>query len=1379
MAGCDPKLNNCEKTGTGPSCSQDSEAGGLARKKCLDTVKENCETKIDTCLQECVENPIERENKDAKDAADQADEEAKARGKALEKCMESSESFKRTKQMYDYMTQQQSEYFRMMCNLYATNTEGFPSVTDVTPCSYKHMRGNRNFRAFGGLPDGEKPAWWSYSMTEAQYKSTLDYYIKQVADLAQQLKDICPNAVADDDRDPENPCREKQARAGNIEIVNCMADCYVQGISDCRTDHCYCGSYKCPAGQLESASHGGFGDPGPLENGKDPRITPKQMTLTLSAYEQPLELVYTRSFMPGNIIWMSPIGEERITRQDKTWDADKNKYVNQTTITINNYLSFHMLLCAGPIEAISRIWMDNRLIYDKSEGSDVVVDGQERLQLLMHAGSEAQGVFEGEANQEGFGRVPANRGNAGLIVHNLNVSTFTQFPAFRVEVVKSASDDSPAIASEVMDDLTGDIVKFDIAARRIAISTDDGVRYLDLDTLEEVRDTLIADARVSTDLPNVITYDGAEFSIYDVTFSELIAGPVAEEVPADLLIDALWTNDFNSLDHYLVTANTAGQIYFYKIRDSSPQEPLWYWQFDPGMGGLPTHMWVQDYLHTETTSTLVAQSSLFVAMRPDGDEIEVLYSFGHSTDAARETFENDGTFTVYADTEWAGATSISILGILPVERDGTTVLFLDVDGQHKIVKYNPLAATRVVWSLDTEELPDFGSRPTGRPGTYAIFKFVRTDGLVGVLDTDNGTLSLEDLGTPAIHATIQAQFYDAQIGRLTYFTDGDAFYQISMDRVLVEFETLADVVRDVMTRSGLDANLYDVSDLEAVEITGYRSGPAMTSRAILEPLFEVYPVGSFLDYGLHFRRKQSGDEVTINTDHMDQPFSFTRNLTAYDLKSASLTYYSDNQDGVEATQMFALPDDAFSGREQIIETYTVLETDDYMRSLAEMRVFATQENDLTARLRLPPRYLRLTPADQAFVEQFYRVATTTLGADLSIEMALELDNKGKYEDFVDVPGVGSFGRFISETEIEPISYPVSKIMRCHSPRATFSGCVYFGAGEVLEEFPGEAVLSIQPDSSAAIPGSSVRGVEKSLAWGKLVTPPPTRNIIYTTYREDTMVVKFNKPEYALRLTPLSEFSRPFIELYGEPFANLLMVGREFIRYRFAEIDPDGLTVTFTGLQRARECTDGFMEHAAGETVFIYDQTAFQRYDTFDAFESIKATITGNLGVARRNGQDISLADADVLAPLPLGGGWRTDLGTVDPERFNIFVETIERFQNAGNFGDNTVHVEVNYEVVTYSAFLYLLRAPFDANLFEADRFGDNTDYIMIRSVPVGWGDRGYMFTVGEQNVVGYDAEVEPLVAVFLAENDFETSPLIVRSWPAAPNGHFQRRARGI
>jgi hypothetical protein len=151
------------------------------------------------------------------------------------------------------------------------------------------------------------------------------------------------------------------------------------------------------------------------------------LKLQTSAYGKFIPSVYGRYRVAGNVIWAGPATQQTVS---------KKKQPQQEA-----FIPLAVMLCAGPITNVTRIWANNKLVYDITDPSNFENLTGSNTQLsgfTLYYGDEEQVADPTMESYEGAGNVPAYRGLAYMVFSNLGLLNYgNAIPQLEFEVVSS------------------------------------------------------------------------------------------------------------------------------------------------------------------------------------------------------------------------------------------------------------------------------------------------------------------------------------------------------------------------------------------------------------------------------------------------------------------------------------------------------------------------------------------------------------------------------------------------------------------------------------------------------------------------------------------------------------------------------------------------------------------------------------------------------------------------------------------------------------------------------------------------------------------------------------------------------------------------------
>ena len=142
----------------------------------------------------------------------------------------------------------------------------------------------------------------------------------------------------------------------------------------------------------------------------------------------PRPIVFGVACVAGNIIDRS---EPKIVKK-----KERQGKGGPTTVTERVYQSYAIRICEGEAQGISRIWENEKLIYDVRPGSAIAAESAELLtKVAIYLGDEAQMPDPTFEAIHGVGNCPAYRGTAYIVFKDKDLTDFGgAIPQYRFEV---------------------------------------------------------------------------------------------------------------------------------------------------------------------------------------------------------------------------------------------------------------------------------------------------------------------------------------------------------------------------------------------------------------------------------------------------------------------------------------------------------------------------------------------------------------------------------------------------------------------------------------------------------------------------------------------------------------------------------------------------------------------------------------------------------------------------------------------------------------------------------------------------------------------------------------------------------------------------------
>ena len=183
-----------------------------------------------------------------------------------------------------------------------------------------------------------------------------------------------------------------------------------------------------------------------------------------SSYGSPIPRVWGTYRLPGNIIWSSDLAEHTRTTSSGGGKGGGGGGSSYTEYWYS--ASFALAVCQGPIAAISKIWADNKLIYNLSDNASAATKEASialSSSITGFLGTNDQPPSSLLQSHLGVGRTPAYRNVAYVIFNDFNLENWgNRIPSFNFEVIQNGEytgtgyASAPIAVSAILRDLCAD-----------------------------------------------------------------------------------------------------------------------------------------------------------------------------------------------------------------------------------------------------------------------------------------------------------------------------------------------------------------------------------------------------------------------------------------------------------------------------------------------------------------------------------------------------------------------------------------------------------------------------------------------------------------------------------------------------------------------------------------------------------------------------------------------------------------------------------------------------------------------------------------------------------------------------------------------------------
>jgi len=789
---------------------------------------------------------------------------------------------------------------------------------------------------------------------------------------------------------------------------------------------------------------------GPTVHG--PRLN--DLKVAASTYGVAIPEIYGTVRIGGNMIWTSGIKETK-----KTQRAGKGG-PKQTTYTYD--ATFAMGLCKGPIEDITRIWADSKLIYDGTNGSArspiangsgffsifAAIIGQviskkkklKNLNIRVYKGTEDQVPDSLIVANKGAGNVSAHRGMAYVVFEKLQLEDFgNRIPQLTFEVTKApntsigtlpANDGTDATNQAnvqwIADFETGRLLgmtsgaavtkTYDISSMSEIVDSD-----LDIDFAGRALDYIPGSNLLVCGNPPGLAKGFAYYNIATLTLvssHQSLGGATSSyDVDNDLTI----LSETGTLGHgRFISGSTAG----HHLAHSDPAGTVSLMTSDGGLINQFAAPFVPEQFIEGTRSYNTSQ---IIGARAAADRLEM---FVISTPAtATHELLVEGAESVWVPFKDYTVTTTN-LQPYPGEVFIPYTLVFDLTDEHLFcLGTSNGVVTAFKYSLATASYKFLAKYPTLVLPGDTIKRMVSsqiqggTFGWIGTpagevpsfiqIDLQNGALqkniAIDDPFVDTITTTGQQMWDDETNSVLVERTGtgGIEFNRVFVGTGVTQISVRA-IVEDVCLRSGvlIETDL-DLDELNDDPITGYTIDRQTTARDALKQMATGYLFDAYeSDYKLKFRSRGGDTDVVIPQSWIarDEDNNGVQENLTQELEMPlriGVNYYDitrDHQQGTQSAKRKANPFPTMWTAKEDTIDLPIVWNPTEAKRCADKILKMAWANRTGFQLNLPWRYLKYDPTDIASVEMESGTTYTIRLTEANIGADFTIQAKGVSED---------------------------------------------------------------------------------------------------------------------------------------------------------------------------------------------------------------------------------------------------------------------------------------------------------------------------------------------------------------------------------------------
>jgi hypothetical protein len=957
---------------------------------------------------------------------------------------------------------------------------------------------------------------------------------------------------------------------------------------------------------------------------KDPILRPKVQS---SAYGNVIQRAYGRMRIAGQILWATEIGGYRSLSNGHVVEAPVGE---ETPL----YVSLAIGLCRGPVDAITKIWADDKLIFDASSNGGYSVTGIS-FEKFFYLGTSGQEPDEWMEQIEGTGDVPAYRHRAYAVLKNFPLASFgNNVPNFEFEVVSSASaaylDASATTATAdipednwllsrlgpyIYGESGGILSKYNRNTRTLLIQRDlapliQGIGggsaslagRLVMNEATEDFYLLCQDGSSRSFIVRFRPHGGG--ALADNFSDRTPASEAAVEIDGLVAGNVLYTVDQNGakLRRYLITPGGL-------VRD---------WTRDgPAANLVPGNLTIDDqgcvwYASREDISGAHDNTYFYLTRATPGGEL-THYEISTIGNCFYVAYDASHDWLIVGGAE--AASSDSFLAQFHVEGSLTGTVASSLDG----------LSNGSSWSLFSSQRRFTGGR---------FWSWDSSGGAVYRAVT-SGTMESDDSIATASWASVNFVGLAFDAGQNGFWTRHSAtVLKIALlQRYGYDSITVGSVINDLCQAAGLLPGQIDTSAITDV-CTGYAITSKGTARSAIEPLMDAYLLDARESGGvLEFFKRGDASVVTIDADDLGagpdgqpEPELVEEEITPEQLLPlrVEVTYLSPTRDSDEHTQDEKRRADCTTATGEAGISLPVVLSDDQARRLAQNVLYDAWVSRFQYAFALPASYLRLDAGDVVTLPHEgeslrVRLTAVELGADYLVLCTGVLDDVNAYASVVS----GSSTTATQSVQHLPGSHGL--FLDCALPRDRDEGKgpLLLAAPDGDEDLWNGATLYRAVDGQTYLPLASV-GAPSAL--GELTT----------TLAKTQPHVWDTTSSFTVRLFYGTLTSATQAEIEGDESLNLAAVGnarRGWELLQFADVTDNGDdTYTLSTLRRYRRGTEW-----VAEDVYDDDGNLIADYDNLgDHFALLDF---GENRIRAVNPQDSEIGEERLYRIASAGGSY--------------------------------------------------------------------------------------------------------------------------------------------
>lgn len=632
----------------------------------------------------------------------------------------------------------------------------------------------------------------------------------------------------------------------------------------------------------------------PQNQGEDaPHLN--DLKITSSAYGRHISYVWGTVRKAGDVLWA-------LDRVPHAQHAQQGKGGGDGPVTGWTYsCTFAMGLCKGPIKGVRRIWANNKLVYDVSEGNTGFV-GDIKFRMNFYSGNETQLPDPIMEQHLGVGNTPAYRGLAYIVFDDLDLSQFGSdgIPNFEFELVNSdestVSHQSTYYEIEPTTNVYRKGVMYNTYNKYMYVATSfldaNGISRIKMMKIDPSSNLVIQKITTNIAVSANATTEGTEIIMLQDQFGNVVI-PVsmpnsnneqflifdAETLMYKWSITGETSSDYQRNGKRFLTDDNTTFWGFSFVNDHSGD-----WQVYKGMvysfvpikriKGLKYNM-ADAYnfamnkekqelyfiAHdTVNNKTYVSKNELYGDFNQEWFQIpnpatgtltatDLYYDYVSGSlfilTANGNTYGQSLVYKLNVDDLTYTTTLWNGVDLKPIQEQRVFMSNTNIQGAYSIsyLKWDSMQSEDTQYSLTDSMGVSIGSK-TGEynpDNDYSVFfgtkNIAQINGMIATLNNELYTLQHASPVDEVAVAQVQAK-----ISSLTNLlnTNNEVMFIHYGNRISDGSYYLKNIVRDISLHAGLTEDKIDVSDLDGIPVRGYATSNRTQARSLLQQLAPIF-----------------------------------------------------------------------------------------------------------------------------------------------------------------------------------------------------------------------------------------------------------------------------------------------------------------------------------------------------------------------------------------------------------------------------------------------------------------------------------------------------------------------------------------------------------